>query len=405
MATYPLTPVKLSTIVQTDPTGAEDASKLNDAIVQTRTIFKSLLSIIMDDSGNLLVPPVIGANSVGTTALQALCVTAAKIANNTITAAQLAANAVTSTVLQSDGAVDANRAVTTNHIKDAQVTGAKIAATTIGSSNLAANAVTTSILQSDGAVDANRAVNSNHIKDNALITRHFATGQVTAVKLKSAVAGGVAMYWDDGATVTLPLVDSTGDVVPSIVASKVKFMLGAGKGDVFNNAALIVERGGSAADAGGCVAQTWNVRPNGGGSGATDFVELFDANSLVTFVTVAGPEKRIRFAQAGTYFVQMACAAYKSGNHIARLYDVANTVVLFETNANVNISTDTNQDYTTGMGIITIPSNNLDVRVEHWTRLTKATDGLGTHVLGTAPAVTPAANNTYMYLFLAKLTN
>ena len=64
----------------------------------------------------VLVPP--DAGPVGTAEIADLAITTAKIADDAVDAAKL----------KDDGAVDANRAVTTNHIRDAAVTDAKVAA-------------------------------------------------------------------------------------------------------------------------------------------------------------------------------------------------------------------------------------------------------------------------------------
>lgn len=62
---------------------------------------------------------ILNANSVNTAALQAGAVTTAK----------MAANSVNSTILASDASIDANRAVTTNHIQNGQITYPKLSST------------------------------------------------------------------------------------------------------------------------------------------------------------------------------------------------------------------------------------------------------------------------------------
>lgn len=71
--------------------------------------------------------------------LAAGSVTSASILNASIATADLALKSVDSTILANDASVDANRAVTTNHIKTAAVTGPKIADGSIGPNHLAAN--------------------------------------------------------------------------------------------------------------------------------------------------------------------------------------------------------------------------------------------------------------------------
>jgi len=103
-------------------------------------------------------------------------VTTNHIRDLAVTTAKLADDSVTSAKLADDASVDANRAVTTNHIKDLNVTTAKIAA----------NAVTDAKLSSDASVDANRAVNTNHIKDLAVSTAKVAANAITDAKLSSS---------------------------------------------------------------------------------------------------------------------------------------------------------------------------------------------------------------------------
>jgi hypothetical protein len=171
----------------------------------------------------------------------------------------IAPNGVSANELRSDVTLDANRAVTTNHIRDNAITTVKIADGTIGTVDLAnasvtdakisdvapvkltqsgaatnqvlkwngtawvpqadaqgvtsitagtglsggtilstgtialaANGVTAAELRSDAAVDANRAVTTNHIRDNAITTTKIADGSVTGAKLlNTGVTAGV----------------------------------------------------------------------------------------------------------------------------------------------------------------------------------------------------------------------
>jgi hypothetical protein len=63
--------------------------------------------------------------------------------------------------------------------------------TTTGTISIAANGVTATELRSDAATDANRAVTTNHIRDNAVNTAKINNGAVTSVKLaNTAVTAG-----------------------------------------------------------------------------------------------------------------------------------------------------------------------------------------------------------------------
>lgn len=102
--------------------------------------------------------------------------TISAIPNNTVSTASIVDDAVTSAKLRDDATTDANRAVTTNHIRDLSVTTGKI----VG------NAVTDAKLSSDATTDANRAVSTNHIKDLAVTTGKLAGNAVTDAKLSSS---------------------------------------------------------------------------------------------------------------------------------------------------------------------------------------------------------------------------
>jgi Phage T7 tail fibre protein len=139
--------------------------------------------------------------------------TISAIPNNTVSTNSIVDDAVTSAKLRDDASVDANRAVTTNHIRDLAVTTAKLAddsvtadklrddaatdanraVTTnhirdlaVSTGKIANNAVTDTKLSSDASVDANRAVNTNHIKDNAVTTAKILNNAVTNAKLSSS---------------------------------------------------------------------------------------------------------------------------------------------------------------------------------------------------------------------------
>jgi hypothetical protein len=185
-------------------------------------------------------------NTVGTGALVNDSVTSDKLADSAsidadravttnhirdlaVSTAKVAANAITDAKLSSSVSVDASRAVTTNHIRDLNVTTAKLADDSVTSAKLvddasvdanravttnhirdlavttakiAANAVTDVKLSSDASVDANRAVNTNHIKDLAVTNAKLA-GSITAAKLETRAGLVAAQY---GSTTQVPQV-------------------------------------------------------------------------------------------------------------------------------------------------------------------------------------------------------
>ena len=103
--------------------------------------------------------------------------TISAIPNNTVSTNSIVNDAVTADKLRDDATTDANRAVTTNHIRDLNITTGK----------LANNSVTDVKLSSDASLDANRAVNTNHIKSLAVTTAKIADNSITDVKLASSL--------------------------------------------------------------------------------------------------------------------------------------------------------------------------------------------------------------------------
>ena len=99
-------------------------------------------------------------------------------ADDMVKTVHLQANSVTSVKLLNSASIDADRAVTSDHIKDSQVI----------TRTIAANAVTSAKLLSDVSTNANRAVESNHIKDAQVITRTIADDNVTYAKIQNVTA-------------------------------------------------------------------------------------------------------------------------------------------------------------------------------------------------------------------------
>lgn len=101
--------------------------------------------------------------------------------DGSIGTAQIADDAVTADKLRDDASTDANRAVTTNHIRDVAVTTAKIAD----------DAVTADKLRDDASTDGNRAVTTNHIRDGAVVNTKIAANTVALDRLATGI--GVKM--------------------------------------------------------------------------------------------------------------------------------------------------------------------------------------------------------------------
>jgi hypothetical protein len=97
-------------------------------------------------------------------------------------------NGIDNNKLKSDVSEDANRAVTTDHIRDLAVTLAKIAD----------NAVDAAKLKSDAFTDGNRAVTTDHIRDLAVTTAKIAALAVTNAKIADKVIAAGKLNLDGG---------------------------------------------------------------------------------------------------------------------------------------------------------------------------------------------------------------
>jgi hypothetical protein len=89
---------------------------------------------------------------------------------------QVKDDGITAAKLKDDAAVDANRAVTTNHIRDDAITAAKIATGAVDTDEIAAGAVDTDELAADavdGSKIADDAVDSEHIANYAVDRGHL----------------------------------------------------------------------------------------------------------------------------------------------------------------------------------------------------------------------------------------
>jgi hypothetical protein len=432
MANYPTTPLKLSTIDPTLPAPTEDASKIDDALRQTRAIFKGLLALIMDDNGVLLAAPTVADNSVGTTALQDLAVTGAKIAAATIPAGKFVAKAIVGADIANDAAVDANRAIGGDHIKDNAIALRHIPDGTITAAKLAALTITGSQILNDAAVDANRAIGSNHIKNSAVIERCIADGVIGFAKLKTAGASTAGRYLVDIAgAFGLYEVDTTlSQILTTIVGGKLVMSLNAINPNAINTA-LIKEIGtdggtlGTHSVGGGAYGTEWIQRPfratvaQAAGTGAyavpgtynhvfvdgdSNLSEIYDPNGLITFVVDSSSGAnvtQIKFAQAGKYYVELTAVAWSASpdypmTHAARLLKVTGgaSTVLLETSPRVQLQ---NQDATVGCGIIDTVSNEL-VIIQHQCRYQNSVPIAS---LGTPLGI--LTNETLCTLFIQKI--
>ena len=118
---------------------------------------------------------------------QAQLVTARALRLYEIDTDQLADDSVTADILKDSTSVDADRAVTTNHIRNSAITPEKIDEEAVIESKIDNGAVTRDKIGGD-------AVNGDKIDDNAVNTEHIDNGAVTASKLSGGQGGSAPVY-------------------------------------------------------------------------------------------------------------------------------------------------------------------------------------------------------------------
>ena len=186
--------------------------------------------------------------AVTTNHVRDLAVTDAKIASSAVITAKLADNAVDSAKLKSSASTDADRAVTTNHVRDLAITSAKIADNTIESAKLLTNSVDSTKLKSSASVDADRAVTTDHVRDLGITGAKIAVETITSNKLalSTSTSTGISL----GKIQYLPQYsiignDSSGDSATTslgssafMVASSTGFLRQASAADARNTLGL-----------------------------------------------------------------------------------------------------------------------------------------------------------------------
>ena len=110
-----------------------------------------------------------------------------------ITTAKLVDNSVDSAKLKSSVSTDADRAVTTDHVRNLAITSAKIADNTIESAKLLNSSVDSTKLKSSASVDADRAVTANHIRDLAVTGSKVAFGTITSDKIETSTSASTGI--------------------------------------------------------------------------------------------------------------------------------------------------------------------------------------------------------------------
>lgn len=147
------------------------------------------------------------------------------------------------------------------------------------------------------------------------------------------------------------------------------------------NIALSQERQATTVDGGGSSATTWNQRGN--------LTEVVDADSIVTLST------NTFTPVAGTYMIWVDAVANEVGDNRIRLYNVgAGAAVQEGLNCEAVAS---GSSSVASLFYIFTATGTQAYRIEHYTELAKATDGLGA-------AVGDGSNEVYCQIMLAKLS-
>jgi hypothetical protein len=142
----------------------------------------------------------IPANSVGTSALINLAVTADKIADTTITTGKIADQAITAAKIENN-TITAGKiqdlSISESKITNAAVTGQKIATGTIVESNLADSSVGTTKIAAGAILNSKMAANSvgsTNIIDGSITTAKIIDGNITTAKIldSNVTAGKIA---------------------------------------------------------------------------------------------------------------------------------------------------------------------------------------------------------------------
>ena len=364
MATYPeITTLAAWAAVINDPTDNEDANKLAQVDLQTRKFVDTMFNLILDSSTNKLKASVVGDASivglikgstsntgtqqgllqgtVSTPDFRDLAVSTAKLADNAVTTAKIA-----------------DLQVTTAQLADVSVTAGKIASATITDTQLASDSVTTAKIVND-AVTTAKILNAN----------------VTAAKVAANVIGGDQLIV--GAAEGQLLVAGAN---PYKFA--VKAMSGAATMDkdgvvtlASHNECELVERSNNTIAAGASGLATWTIR--GSLVNTLPYIEVWKttAVSFASFNNIGDIALPV-----GVYMIEATAPAYKAGRHICRLvrYNVSTVVQesYYGTSELASVASGT-QTRSFVRGMITVVNSSDVVRLEHYTELIEAVDGMG----------------------------
>jgi hypothetical protein len=253
---------------------------------------------------------------------------------NGVSTSSIQNDAVTADKLRDDAAIDANRAVTTNHIRNSAVTAAKIADGAVTTLKLGADSVTGGQIADDaigsehlsaGAVDSNalgvNAVTATKIQDGAVTTAKIPDGGITPSKLEAvsayrilgrnnAAAGALSEQGCSSLAFSL-LASETATAMRSLLGLALPLPIASGgTGQTTSSAALSALGGAPTANptfTGTVTAGATNVGAlsasslalssplpvSSGGTGATTLTGLVVGNGAGAFTTTTAPAGNI----------------------------------------------------------------------------------------------------------------
>ena len=226
------------------PLDGASYAELAQAVRQLKSVVKNVLLTVHRPNGTLkgVTVDALASGSVGT----------AQIIDAAVTASKIADLAVATTAL-------ADAAVTAVKLADGAVTAAKLAANSVTSAAFADNSIplraigtplTGNQISKSGSVDANRAITTEHIRDGAVTDAKI--NGVAIGKLSGGVAGDIAVRTSDGWVAVALSGGLTIDQLTGVVTF----------GTIIKSARIgdVKTRG---SDAGATLANTWMTRDLG----------------------------------------------------------------------------------------------------------------------------------------------
>ena len=369
MASYPtISPATLANLqpVINDPQDSEDANKLGQSDLQTRRFVYDFLASKFDQAASdalkiaavndaTLAGKVKGSTSNSGTQQGIVqgTVSTPDLRDDAVNANKILANAVTTVKIADDQ-------VTTFKINNLAVTTAKIADANVTTAKMAADSVDATVLKDD-ATGVAGAVTTDHVRSLAVTQPKIGNAAVGPNQLFLGVAAGHILVAD--ATQKFQSVAMSGDATIS----------NAGVVTLTQNGISVVEeKAANGVSGGGSLTVTWNLR----GSTVAWVIKFQTVASMINLALGAG---KISFAAAGNYIVRARASANKVGKNTIRIARYNSADVLQETfngltqNCPVAGATTT---MTFAEARVVIAGGDY-IKIEHWTELTEAVDGLG----------------------------